>query len=280
MDKADITIAVDVTGDPRSIAAGGVCRVRPRRAGGAVQLLFHSVIREKLKSRPPDILIRPAVGGFGSADFFKIERHPGRSGALPDEVKRKLAQCLERIADRRATLSTVCRAPHYRSVLPLRMLPDTRKQVLPAMRRVAPWAAWERRGVPGGRSRARRFSHRHRPRPRAARRRPGARHAGRAAAPARSLALRVHHDRAHRAGRRHLRPADPDARQPLRRPPRTSCSPPTCTSRCTGTSGTSARPSGTWWRRSWTSWCGAIPTRPPGRRTARSATTPPTRTWW
>ena len=41
---------------------------------GATQILFHSITREKLKSVAPDIFIRPAVGGFGALDYFKIAR--------------------------------------------------------------------------------------------------------------------------------------------------------------------------------------------------------------
>jgi NTE family protein len=95
MDKADITIAVDVTGDPRCITARGLPRSSAVR-WGAVQLLFHAIIREKLKTRPPDILIRPAVGGFGSADFFRIGDILAAADPSREEVKRKLAQCLER----------------------------------------------------------------------------------------------------------------------------------------------------------------------------------------
>jgi NTE family protein len=94
-DKADITIAVDVTGDPCRIAAAGVPRGSVAR-WGAVQLLFHAVVREKLKARPPDILIRPAVGGFGSADFFRIGDILAAAEPSREELKRKLAQCLER----------------------------------------------------------------------------------------------------------------------------------------------------------------------------------------
>jgi NTE family protein len=63
---------------------------------GAVQMLFHAVVREKLKVRPPHILIRPAVGGVGSADFFKIGEILAAAEPSRDEVKRKLGQCLER----------------------------------------------------------------------------------------------------------------------------------------------------------------------------------------
>jgi NTE family protein len=96
-DKADITVAVDVTGDPARIAAGGVPRASAAR-WGAVQLLFHAVIREKLKARPPAIFVRPAVGGFGSIDFFRIGDILAAAEPSRDEVKRKLAQYLERVA--------------------------------------------------------------------------------------------------------------------------------------------------------------------------------------
>jgi NTE family protein len=94
MDKADITIAVDVTGDPRRTTAAGLPSSSAAR-WGAVQLLFHAVIREKLKTRPPAILIRPAVGTFGSADFFKIADILAAAEPSREELKRKLAQCLE-----------------------------------------------------------------------------------------------------------------------------------------------------------------------------------------
>ena len=71
MHRADITVAVDVTGDPQR--RPGVKVPGPFEAmTGAAQLLFHSITREKLKSIAPDILIRPAVGGFAAFDYFKF----------------------------------------------------------------------------------------------------------------------------------------------------------------------------------------------------------------
>jgi NTE family protein len=97
MDKADLTVAVDVTGDTRRHAGSKLGIVpRPIEARiGAAQLLFHSVTREKLKARAPDILIRPAVGAFASLDFFKIEAILTAAEPVKDELKRKLAQHLE-----------------------------------------------------------------------------------------------------------------------------------------------------------------------------------------
>ncbi|HEY1245074.1 MAG TPA: patatin-like phospholipase family protein [Hyphomicrobiaceae bacterium] len=97
IDKTDLTIAVDVTGDTQPRAGAKIGKVpRPIEARiGAAQLLFHSVTREKLKSRVPDILIRPAVGAFASLDFFKVEAILAAAEPAKDELKRKLAQRLE-----------------------------------------------------------------------------------------------------------------------------------------------------------------------------------------
>src|SRR5262245_13873447 len=57
MDRADLTIAVDVTGDTRRGGAKFPKVPPPLEAmTGAAQLLFQSVTREKLKSVRPDIL--------------------------------------------------------------------------------------------------------------------------------------------------------------------------------------------------------------------------------
>ena len=57
---------------------------------GAMQTLFLSVTREKLKSVAPRILIRPDVGGFGTMDFLKIDEIFAAAEPVKDEVKRKL----------------------------------------------------------------------------------------------------------------------------------------------------------------------------------------------
>ncbi len=68
-DLADIVIAVDVT-------FGGRSRVRraptPLEAMfGAAQIMQGVIISQKIKRRPPDILIRPRVEQFGLLDFFR-----------------------------------------------------------------------------------------------------------------------------------------------------------------------------------------------------------------
>ena len=94
MHRADMTVAVDVTGDPQR--RPGVKVPNPLEAmTGAAQLLFHSITREKLKSVAPDILIRPAVGAYGAFDYFKFADILSASQSAKDDLKRQLAQRLE-----------------------------------------------------------------------------------------------------------------------------------------------------------------------------------------
>jgi NTE family protein len=97
MGRADLTIAVDVTGDTQRPGAKFPKVPPPLEAmTGAAQLLFHSVTREKLRSIRPAIMIRPAVGGFGAFDYFRIDDILAAAAPAKDELKRKVAQCLER----------------------------------------------------------------------------------------------------------------------------------------------------------------------------------------
>jgi NTE family protein len=93
MHRADITVAVDVTGDPQR--RPGVKVPNPLEAmTGAAQLLFHSITREKLKSVAPDILIRPAVGAFGAFDYFRFADILEASQTAKADLKRQLSQRL------------------------------------------------------------------------------------------------------------------------------------------------------------------------------------------
>ena len=60
MDRADVTVAVDVTGDTTRGPAPPF-RARSTAMTGAAQILFHSITREKLKSVRPRHL-HPAGG--------------------------------------------------------------------------------------------------------------------------------------------------------------------------------------------------------------------------
>jgi Predicted esterase of the alpha-beta hydrolase superfamily len=90
----DLTIAVDVVGGP--VRRPG--RSRPTTAEslfGASQILMQSVTAEKLKSRRPDILIKPSVDAFKVLDFLKATAILKATAPVRDEVKRKIEAALE-----------------------------------------------------------------------------------------------------------------------------------------------------------------------------------------
>lgn len=93
MDRADLTVAVDVTGDTRR-RPGHEVPSTFEAVTGATQILFHSVTREKLKSVAPDIFIRPEVGGFGALDYFKIRDIFSAAEPAKEALKRKISQRL------------------------------------------------------------------------------------------------------------------------------------------------------------------------------------------
>jgi NTE family protein len=92
MDRAEVTVAVDVTGGTQRRPGA-----RPSTLDaitGSTQILFHSITREKLKSSAPEILVRPAVGAFGSLDYFKIEAILAAAEPAKEELKHTLSQVL------------------------------------------------------------------------------------------------------------------------------------------------------------------------------------------
>jgi NTE family protein len=85
-DVADIVIAVDVTFGGRS---------RARRVPspldsmfGAAQIMQGAITAQKMKRRPPDILIRPTLEQFGLLDFFRAGHILRAADASKDELKR------------------------------------------------------------------------------------------------------------------------------------------------------------------------------------------------
>jgi len=97
MDRADITVAVDVTGDPQR-RPGARVPGTVEAVTGATQLLFHSITREKLKSIAPDIFIRPKVGAYSALDYFKIGEILDAAQSAKDDLKRQLSQRLEAVS--------------------------------------------------------------------------------------------------------------------------------------------------------------------------------------
>jgi NTE family protein len=91
--KADYTVAVDVTG----ITSRGNDSAVPNPIEawiGSTQIMFHSISDAKFASRPPSLMIRPAVGIYGTMDFPKFRDIFAASEPAKDELKRGLERMI------------------------------------------------------------------------------------------------------------------------------------------------------------------------------------------
>jgi NTE family protein len=93
MDRADIAVAVDVTGDTRR-RPGAKAPGTLEAVTGATQILFHSITREKLKSVAPDIFLRPDVGRFAALDYFKVREIFAAAEPAKEVLKRQICHRL------------------------------------------------------------------------------------------------------------------------------------------------------------------------------------------
>ncbi|MGD0639850.1 MAG: patatin-like phospholipase family protein [Roseiarcus sp.] len=92
-EHAEIVVAVDVT-------FGGRSRERRIPAPfesmfGAAQIMQGAITAQKLKMRPPDILVRPAVEQFAVLDFLRVSQILRAAEEAKDELKRKLNARME-----------------------------------------------------------------------------------------------------------------------------------------------------------------------------------------
>ncbi len=87
--KADVVIGIDVVGGPD----GEDIQLMPNRIDslfGASQLMMQSIIAMKLKTRAPDIFLKPDVGRFRVLDFLKAAEVLESSRGVKEQVKRAI----------------------------------------------------------------------------------------------------------------------------------------------------------------------------------------------
>ncbi len=92
--KADIIIAIDVSGAPR----GAGVRAQPSAMEvlmASSQILQRSIIREKLKASQPDIYIDCSVDAFTVLDFHKFREVLKSAAPAKEQLKRQIARVLE-----------------------------------------------------------------------------------------------------------------------------------------------------------------------------------------
>jgi NTE family protein len=87
-ERADIVVAVDVTFGARRAE---LRRPTPFQSMiGAAQIMQGAITAQKLKTRPPDILVRPGVEQFGILDFRRVSQIVRAAEPAKDELKQAL----------------------------------------------------------------------------------------------------------------------------------------------------------------------------------------------
>jgi len=90
--RADVVVAVDISGEP---AADRRDLPNPWEALViTVLVMANAIIREKLRHSPPDLMLRPNVGIFGTLDFTQASAILRAAEPVKAEVKEKLAALL------------------------------------------------------------------------------------------------------------------------------------------------------------------------------------------
>lgn len=89
----DVIAAVDITAGPQE--AQGKMPSLIETIIGSQQITLRSILRERMKTRCPDILMRPDVGRFRVLDFFKFEEIFAAAEPAKDEFKRACIEALE-----------------------------------------------------------------------------------------------------------------------------------------------------------------------------------------
>ncbi|CAI9409867.1 hypothetical protein ANOBCDAF_02136 [Pleomorphomonas sp. T1.2MG-36] len=90
-------VAVDVVGMPVRSDKGRPPGAREALFGSS-QILMQALISEKLKSRQPDVLIRPPIDGVGVLDFTKAKEILAATACVREEVKAALGRRLDAAA--------------------------------------------------------------------------------------------------------------------------------------------------------------------------------------
>lgn len=93
----ELIVSVDVVGTPVRPDNGRLPGAR-EALFGASQVLMQALISEKLKSRQPDVLIRPPIDGIGVLDFTKARDILAATASVREDVKAAVGRRLDAAA--------------------------------------------------------------------------------------------------------------------------------------------------------------------------------------
>lgn len=91
--KADLVIAVDVTGGP--VPGRRQVPQALEATFGTAQIMQAAITREMLRLSAPDILVRPPVEKFRALDFFHVTQILAAAESAKDEIKRQIDTAVE-----------------------------------------------------------------------------------------------------------------------------------------------------------------------------------------
>lgn len=88
----DVTVAIDVTGS-RSTGRRPIPGVIDS-VFNAFQIMQRSIVNEKIKACPPDILLRPDIAGVRVLEFYKLRDIYSQTKPAQEQLKRELDRVL------------------------------------------------------------------------------------------------------------------------------------------------------------------------------------------
>jgi NTE family protein len=94
--KADMVVAIDVSGRPRSVVDRAPSNLE--LAVGSLLIMFHELANLRRAISPPDIYIEPQIEGFGAGDFFKVKEIFNAAEPSKEKLKRALDLRVKAIA--------------------------------------------------------------------------------------------------------------------------------------------------------------------------------------
>ena len=92
-EHCDVVIAVDVMGQ-REFEEGELPSL-PDAVFNTFQIMQRSILREKIKARPPDILVQPEITGIRVLEFYRGAEVFSQAQAGKDQLKAELTAILE-----------------------------------------------------------------------------------------------------------------------------------------------------------------------------------------
>ncbi len=92
-DSCDLVVAIDINSS--GTVDSGEMPGYFSTVFGSIQVMQQTIVDAKLRTRPPDVYIRPTLGGFRTLQFHRIDEIYRQAGEAKDHLKSELERALE-----------------------------------------------------------------------------------------------------------------------------------------------------------------------------------------